>query len=155
MQEGEIGGDAANAIFEKRAIHSAYRFFGCPRPSRDFFEQGIVETGHYGAGIGGAAIDAYAKAHRAAISGDAAIIGYEIVFRVFRRDPALQGMARQANGLLRRYTRLFRHANALAFGDTDLCLHDVETGDHFRHGVLDLDARIDLDEIERAGLRIH
>ena len=155
VQEGEIGGDTANAIFEQRAIHSADRFFRRRRPGGDFFEQRIVETGDDGAGIGGAAVDADAKAHRAAIGGDAAIIGNEIVFRIFRRDAALQGMAGELDDFLRRYAGLFRNANALAFGDPDLRLHDVEAGDHLGHGMLDLDARIDLDEIERAGIGIH
>ena len=48
VQEGEIGGHAANAIFEKRAIHSADRFFRCRRPGCDFFKQGIVVTGDDG-----------------------------------------------------------------------------------------------------------
>ncbi len=34
-------------------------------------------------------------------------------------------------------------------------LHDVDAGDFLRHRVLDLDARIDLDEIELAGVAIH
>ena len=34
-----------------------------------------------------------------------------------------------------------------ALGDADLRLDDVDAGDDFGHGVLDLDARIDLDEV--------
>ena len=38
--------------------------------------------------------------------------------------------------------------------DQNLASHEIHAGDHFSHGVLDLDAGIDLDEIELAGLGI-
>ena len=56
---------------------------------------------------------------------------------------------------------LARHAAGLAvadggaLGDADLRLDDIDAGDLLGDGVLDLDARIDLDEIERAGIGIH
>src|SRR3546814_19205189 len=58
------------------------------------------------------------------------------------------------------YTTLFRSAisvvaDAPAFGDADLGLDDVDAGDLFGNRVFDLDARIDLDEVERAGARVH
>ena len=42
----------------------------------------------------------------------------------------------------------------LTLRDQDLALHDVDAGDHFGHGVLDLDAGIDLDEIELSGVAV-
>src|SRR5256885_11927018 len=49
------------------------------------------------------------------------------------------------------YTTLFRsHGQPLARGDADLLLDDVDTGDHFGDRVLDLYARIHLDEVELA-----
>src|ERR1700684_3473598 len=44
---------------------------------------------------------------------------------------------------------------AAAFEDLDLRLDDVEARDLFRHGVLDLDARIDLDEVKCPRVGIH
>ena len=44
---------------------------------------------------------------------------------------------------------------ARALGDADLRLDDVDAGDLLGHRVLDLDARIDLDEVEFAGVGIH
>ena len=41
-----------------------------------------------------------------------------------------------------------------ALGDQDLTANDVEAGDHLGDGVLDLDARVDLDEVELAGVGI-
>ena len=46
-------------------------------------------------------------------------------------------------------------ADRRALGDADLRLDDVDAGDDLGHRVLDLDARIDLDEIELAGVGIH
>ena len=40
----------------------------------------------------------------------------------------------------------------LASGDADLLLHQVVAGDHLGHGMLDLDARVHLHEVERAVL---
>ncbi len=42
-----------------------------------------------------------------------------------------------------------------ALGDPDLRLHDVETGHDLGHRVLDLNARVDLDEVELARVGIH
>jgi hypothetical protein len=46
-------------------------------------------------------------------------------------------------------------ADGLAFGDVNLRLDDVDAGDLLGHRVLDLDARVDLDEVEGAGVGIH
>ena len=47
---------------------------------------------------------------------------------------------------------LCRNAQLLAGGDADLLLHEVDAGDHLGHRVLDLDARVHLDEVELAVL---
>jgi hypothetical protein len=49
----------------------------------------------------------------------------------------------------------FGRADRLAFQDVDLRLDDVDAGHLLGDGVLDLDARIDLDEVELAGVGIH
>ena len=56
-------------------------------------------------------------------------------------DAALDGVAAEQHVLL-------AQAQLFARGDADLLLHQVHAGDHFRHRVLDLDARIHFDEIE-------
>ena len=48
-----------------------------------------------------------------------------------------------------------QHADLAALGHLDLRLDDVEPGDDLGHRVLDLDARVDLDEVEGAGIGIH
>ena len=39
-------------------------------------------------------------------------------------------------------------------GDEDLAAHEVDAGDHLGDGVLDLDARVDLDEEELAAVDV-
>ena len=55
---------------------------------------------------------------------------------------------------LRRHAGLHEGADVAALHDVDLRLHDIDAGDHLGHGVLDLDARVDLDEVEVAGVGI-
>jgi hypothetical protein len=119
-----------------------------------FSKQRIVETGDHRAGIGGAAIKADAEAGRAAIGGDAAVVGDEVLVGILGGDPALHGMAVQLDIVLRRNAR-FRRRRSHGRRDVDLRLDDVDAGDLLGHGVLDLDARIDLDEVEFAGVGIH
>ena len=45
-------------------------------------------------------------------------------------------------------------AERAALGDEDLALYQIEPGHHFRDGVLHLDARVDLDEVELAGIDV-
>ena len=63
-------------------------------------------------------------------------------------------MARHADIGLLGHERV-RVADAGALGDADLRLDDVYAGDLLGHRVLDLDARIDLDEVEGAGIGVH
>ena len=56
-------------------------------------------------------------------------------------DAALDGAAAVHDVLL-------REAQLLAGGDADLLAHQVDAGDQFRDRMLDLDAGVDLDEVE-------
>jgi hypothetical protein len=118
-------------------------------PGGDLDQEGVVIGGDDGPGIGGAAIEADAKARRAAIGVDAAIIRGEAVLRVLGGDAALEGVAIEADVLLPGHEGVIV-AEARALGDGDLRLDDIDAGDQFGDGVFDLDARIDLDEVELA-----
>ena len=133
-----------------RAIASRAR----RRPCRHLFEQRIVVAGDHRAGIGGAAVEPDAEAGGAAIGGDAAVVRDEVLLGILGRDAALQRVAVEPDLRLRRHAR-GRRADRLAFEDVDLRLDDVDAGDLLGDGVLDLDARIDLDEVELAGVGIH
>ena len=41
-----------------------------------------------------------------------------------------------------------------AFGDANLCFHDIDASDLLGHGVLDLNARVDFDEVILAGVDV-
>ena len=69
-------------------------------------------------------------------------------------DAALQRVAVEPDLRLRRHAR-GRRADHRAFEQADLRLDDVDAGDLLGDGVLDLDARIDLDEVELVGVGIH
>jgi hypothetical protein len=75
------------------------------------------------------------------------IVRNEVLLGIFRRDAALHGMAVEAEVFLFRNTR---RADRRTFEDVDLRLDDIDTGHDFCDGVLDLDARIDFDEVEFA-----
>ena len=64
---------------------------------------------------------------------------------VLRIDAALDGVAVEHDVLLLQFERA-------AGGDADLLAHDVDAGDRFGHRMLDLQARVHLDEIEVAVL---
>src|SRR4029077_7471741 len=56
-------------------------------------------------------------------------------------DSALDGVAANLDVLL-------PHRELLSGGDADLLLNDIDSRDHLRYGMLDLNARIHLDEVE-------
>jgi len=62
-------------------------------------------------------------------------------------------MGGDADVRLRRHAAVAR-ADVRAVGNADLCLDEVYAGGTFGHRVLHLDARVDLDEIELAGVCI-
>ena len=153
FEEGEVGRHAADAELAQRAVHAGDRLLRRRRPGGDLLQQRIVEAGDDRAGIGGAAVEPDAEAGRAAIGGDAAIVGDEVLLGVLGGDAALQRVAVQPDVLLRRHAG-FRRADRKTVEDVDLRLDDVDAGDLLGHRVLDLDARIDLDEVEFAGVGV-
>ena len=154
FQEGDIGRDAADAKLAQRPIHPPHSFFRRRCPGGDLFQQAVEIARDHGAGISRAAIQPDAETRSAAISSDAAIIRGEIILRVFRGDPALQGVTVQHDFRLFGDAGLRLDTDMAATGDLDLGADDVDPGHFLGHGMFDLDARIDLDEIEFAGLGI-
>src|SRR5690606_23103994 len=145
---------ATNAELAQRAIHTGNRFLRRRRPGGHLFQQGIVIARDHRAGIGGAAVETDAKAGGAPIGGDAPIVGDEVLFRILGGDSALERMAVEPDLLLWRYAR-GRFADSGPFEKADLRLDDVDAGHLFGDGVLDLDAGVDLDEVEGARVGVH
>ena len=150
FEKREIRSYAANAVLAQRPGHAGNDFRRPRRPSCDLFQQGVIVPGDDSAGIGSAAVDTHPIAKSAAIGSDPAVVGDEAVLGVFGRDPALQGMTVEADVLLRRNTGLIDQAEPATFRYADLCFYDVNVRNHFGHGMLDLDARVDLDKVEFA-----
>ncbi len=76
-----------------------------------------------------------------------------MILRILGGHAALQRVAGHADVLLPRHAAL-RRADLGARGDADLRLHQVDPRDAFGDRVLDLDARIHLDEVELAGIGV-
>ena len=153
FQELQIGGEATHAELPQGAVHARGRFIRRVAPGRDLDQQRIVVRRDHGTGIGGAGVQSDTETGGAAVHADLAVIGREIVFRVFGGDAALQGMAAQADVFLERDEGVIV-AHGCAFGDADLRLDDVHAGHYFGDGVLDLDTRIHFDEVVLAAVHI-
>ena len=154
LKKGQVGSDTADTKLAQCPVHPGDRLVRRRRPGRDLFQQGVVKPRNHGPRIGGAAVQPNTETGGTAIGGDAAVVGNEIVHRVVGRDPTLQRVAAKRDLRLGRYACLLDHANAAALGDADLRLDDIDAGDFLGHRVLDLDPRIDLHEIEVAGIDI-
>ncbi len=153
LDEGDVGRDAADAELAERAVEAGDRHLGRRRPGGDLFEQRVVVAGDDGARIGGAAVEADAVAGGAAVGGDPAVVGDEVVLRVLGGDPALDGVAVEGDVGLGGLSGGL--VEGLALGDEDLGADDVDAGDLLGHRVLDLHAGVHLDEVELAGVAVH
>ncbi len=149
IQEAQVGYDAPDPEFPQRAMHARNGFFGGRRPGGDLHQQRVIGAGDDCAGVGSAGIQPHTKARGAAIRRDAAIVRNEVVFRILGGDPALQRMGIDPDLVLGGHAT-FRRTDPGAAGDPDLCLHEVDARGTFSDGVLNLDARIDFDEVETA-----
>ena len=103
LEEGQVGRHAADTELAQRAIHPADRLFRRGSPGGHLFQKRIVEAGDHRTGIGSAAVEADAEAGGAAVGGDAAIVRDEVLFRILGGNAALQGIAVEADVLLRRH----------------------------------------------------
>ena len=89
LDKGDIGRHAANTEFAQGAVHAGDGLFRGWCPSCDLGQERVVIAGDDAARIGRAAIEADAHARGRAIGGDAAIVGDEVVLRIFGGDPGL------------------------------------------------------------------
>ena len=154
FQEGNVAFDAADAEFAQAAIHALAGLLEVAAPGSCLDEQGIIIRGNHGAVIGRAGVQANAEARRRTIGGDLAVIGREVVGRVLGRDAALQRVAVERHLVLRRQIHL-RAVQFQALRHLNLGAHQINAGHHLGDGVLDLNARVDLDEEPLAGVGVH
>jgi hypothetical protein len=104
-----------------------------------------VELGGDGVPLGHAAVDPEAGTRREAEVDEGPGSGREPGVGVFGVEAHLDGVPRDGGRVAH---------EPPAAGDVDLELHEVEARRHFRDGVLDLEARVHLEEGERPALRV-
>ena len=147
LEKVDVRLDAADAEFIEAAQHAVDCLRGVVGMRRDLDEQGVVVRRDDGARVGRAGIEADARAAAAAVVVDLAGVRHEVVLRVLRRDATLDGHAVAGDVFLALDADLWV-GERMALGDEDLRLDDVDVRDGLGDRVLDLDARVDFDEVE-------
>ena len=145
LEERHVGLHAANAELAQGAVHAVEGDGEGLAGRGDLDQQRVVERRDRAACRAHARVEAHAEAGGTAVGDDLPVIWGESIGRVLRGDAALHGEAVAWNGLLRGQGE-FGAVQAGARRDEDLRAYEVDTGDLLGHGVLDLDARIHLDE---------
>src|SRR5207248_1395226 len=93
----------------------------------------------------GATVQSHPVSTTRSIRGKSAIVRDEVILRIFGGDPALHGDATGFDLVLLRNVQR-GVVEVMTLRDHDLRLDDVRASHHLGDGVLDLDARVDLDE---------
>ena len=144
-EERHIGGHAEHHIVAQRGEQSLPRRLAVRAPHRDLGQQRIVVDRHLVAGAD-PRVDADAGRARLAQMHDATGAGQEVLRRILGVDAALDGVAaREHVGL--------PQPQPLARGDAELRLDQVDAADPLGDRMLDLQARVHLEEVEVARLR--
>ena len=152
-EERDVRLDAADAELLQAAQHPAGGIDEAQSVRRHLDQHRIVKRRDDGPGERRAGVEADAHAAGRAIIAQLAVIRQEVVGRIFGRDAALQSVA------VRRHPALiaqadFRIAQRQSLGDEDLTFDHIVAGHFLGDGMLDLNARIDLDKVEIAALHI-
>src|SRR5690606_19375541 len=132
--------DALYHGLPEAALHAPYGLLAGGGPGDDLGQQAVVVRRYAVAGVD-VRVHPHAGTARPVHVGDGPGGGPEVVLRVLGVDSHLDGVAAHHEVLLPPRERL-------AGGDLDLLLDEVGAGDHLGHGVLDLDARVHLGEVE-------
>jgi hypothetical protein len=136
--------DAEQSHIAQRALTALDHVFPGHRANDDFRHHGIVKRRNFVTGVN-RGIGAHARAARRVIARNAAETRQKIVFRVFGVDTELNGKAAPDNFFL-------LEAQWQTRGHANLFLDDVDAGDRFGDGVLDLHARVHFHEIKTAAI---
>ena len=145
FEERDVRLDAADTEFAEDAARAVERDVVGVAAGDALHEQRVVERRDHRAGEAHRAVEAHAEAAGRAIREQPAVVGDELVFRILRRDAALDRVAVARHLVLRRHADL-RRMQRVALRDQDLRADEVEAGDHLGDRVLNLDTRVHLDE---------
>src|SRR5512139_4217788 len=99
LHEGNRGLHSTEYVLFEGPSHTADGFFPAAAPDRQLGQQRVI-IGRYGVILVHGSVDADADSTGREIRRDSARTGQEIVFRVFRIDPALNRVTLQDNVLL-------------------------------------------------------
>ena len=154
FEERNVRLDAADAEFAQRAVGAVAGVVELARPGADLHEQRIVVGRDDGAAVSRCRRRGERRSRRAnGRSGDGRNPGVKLLVGIFRGDAALERVAVERNVLLRRKAdRLL--VELVPLRDQNLAAHQIDAGHHFGDGVLHLNARIDFDEEEFAGVGV-
>ena len=145
FEERDVCFDAPDPELAERPAHPLERHRERLAARRDLHQQRVVERRDRAAGRAHAGVQADPESRRAPVGDDLAVVWRELVGRVLGRHPALDGEAETRNVRLRGQREL-RPVQRGPAGDEDLRAHEVDAGDLLGDRVLDLDARVHLDE---------
>ena len=134
--------DAFDRELEQRAMHALDGSFSRRRVDDQLREHRIVEQPDLAPDLD-AAVPPHARAARQMQIRDAARRRKEAVRRILARDAALDRPSA-------RHDVLLTERQLLARGDANLPLHEVDAGHELRDRMLDLEARVHLEEVELA-----
>jgi len=148
LEELQIGCDPLSTRFPQGASHASNRLFRRVAPGGDLHERRVVERADHRSCVGAPGVDPDAEAGRALAGGEPPVSRRKAVRRVLGRHAALERMPREGNRVLRRHTGS-GIADLCPAGDPQLRLDNVDSRDFLSDSVLDLQTRIEFDEVER------
>ena len=108
-------------------------------------EHRVVEGRDDRSGEALGAVEPDAESARRTVGEDFSVIRHELIFGILGGDAALDGVTAAGHLVLHRHAD-FGAVQRVSLRDEDLGAHQVEAGDDLGDGVLDLDARVHLDE---------
>ena len=141
-QERDVGGHSANAELRQRTACPTHRRRIVPAAAGELDQHAVEVRADLRPGVHGSAVQTHPGTASGPIGRDRAGVRTETVGRILRGDPALQSSTTQGQPVLRDPDLL----QGLPGGDAQLGRDQIDVGDLLGHRVLDLDARIHLDE---------
>ena len=140
-QEADVGGHAGHGELVERALRTGYRLLEGGTTAGHLHQQRVEVRGNLRTD-GRCTVETHARTARRTVLGQRTGIRTETVGRILSSDTALQGRAGDVDVLLLEAQLLEGESR----GNLHLGLHDVHARDLLGHGVLDLHARVHLDE---------